>query len=131
MFDTTRTSRRMLGAAAYLERDAPRLAPAKFPVLAFARGALYRTWPRIELPRANMLIRPVGVGFTFSGFLRGFRLCPLAGLGFGHVVLAFPLGRPVPAIETARSSAQLDPAISPPPDGIWRRRPTRGDRDQV
>jgi hypothetical protein len=31
----------------------------------------------------------VGVGFALFGFPRRVRLCPLAGLGLGHVLLAF------------------------------------------
>ena len=32
----------------------------------------------------------LGLGFLLSGLLRRFRLCPLAGLSFGHVFVAFP-----------------------------------------
>ncbi len=50
----------------------------------------YRTCSRIELPGLDFLAGSVGVGFSLSGFLRRFRLCPLAGLSFGHVFFAFP-----------------------------------------
>ena len=51
--------------------------------------ASYRSCSRIELPRREFLTGSGGVGFSFSGFLRRFRLCPLAGLSFGHVFFAF------------------------------------------
>jgi hypothetical protein len=44
------------------------------------------------MPRLDFLAGPVGVGFSLSGFLPRFRLCPLAGPSFGHVFFAF-LGR--------------------------------------
>ncbi len=50
----------------------------------------YRTCSRIELPRPDFWAGSVGAGFSLSGFLRRFRLCPLAGLSFGHVFFAFP-----------------------------------------
>ncbi len=49
----------------------------------------YRTCSRIESPRLDILTRSIGVGVSLSGFLRRFRLCPLAGLSFGHVLFAF------------------------------------------
>ena len=39
-FNTTRTLRRMFNGKAYLDRVAPRFAPAKFLALAFTRGLL-------------------------------------------------------------------------------------------
>ncbi len=39
-FNTTRTLRRMFNGTAYLDRVAPRFAPAKFLALAFTRGLL-------------------------------------------------------------------------------------------
>ncbi len=51
--------------------------------------AFYRTCSRIELPRLDFLAGSVGVGYSLSGFLRRFRLCPLAGLSFGHVFFPF------------------------------------------
>ena len=52
--------------------------------------AFYRTGSRIELSRPDFWAGSVGVGFSLSGFLRRFRLCPLAGPSFGHVFFAFP-----------------------------------------
>ncbi len=37
--------------------------------------AFYRTRSWIELPRPDLLVGSVGVGFSLSGFLRRFRLC--------------------------------------------------------
>jgi hypothetical protein len=51
--------------------------------------AFYRTCSRIELPRSDFLAGLVGVDFSLFGFLRRFRLCPLAGLSFGHVFFVF------------------------------------------
>jgi hypothetical protein len=51
--------------------------------------AFYRTRSRIELPRSDILVGLVGIGFALFGFLPCLRLCPLAGLGFGHVIFAF------------------------------------------
>jgi len=76
--------------------------------------ALYRARSRIELPRPEFLAVLVGVGFSLSRFLWRFRLCPLAGLGFGHVFIAFPLRQPVSANETACSSGKQDLMIGLP-----------------
>ena len=41
------------------------------------------------MPRPDILAGLVGAGFSLSGFLQRFRLCALAGLGFGHAFFAF------------------------------------------
>jgi hypothetical protein len=64
--------------------------PGEGPGAGIRAWALYRTRSRIELPRPDLSAGSVGVGFLLSGFLRRFRLCPLAGLSFGHVDCAFP-----------------------------------------
>ena len=54
-----------------------------------AARAFNRTRPRIELSRFDMVAGSVGVGLPLLDFLRRFRLCPLAGPGFGHAFLFF------------------------------------------
>ena len=61
----------------------------------------YRTCPGIELTLSDHLAGSVGVGFRLSGFLRSFRLCPLASLGFGHFLSTFPLPQLIMENETA------------------------------
>ncbi len=51
--------------------------------------AFHRTCCRIELAPPDLLAGSFSVGFSLSGFLRRFRLCPLAGLSFGHGVFTF------------------------------------------
>ncbi len=87
-FNTTRTLRRMFNGTAYLDRAAPRLAPAKFLVLAFTAGPFIEPAPGSNCPGRICWPGRFGVGFSLSRFLRRVRLCPLAGLGFGHVFFA-------------------------------------------
>ena len=49
-FNTTRTLRRMFNATAYLDRAAPRFAPAKFLVLAFTPGLFIELAPGSNCP---------------------------------------------------------------------------------
>ncbi len=49
-FNTTRTLRRMFNGTAYLDRAAPRFAPAKFLVLAFTRGLFIELAPGSNCP---------------------------------------------------------------------------------
>ena len=92
----------------------PPSGPGEVPGAGLHGRALYRARSRIELPRPEFLAVLVGVGFSLSRFLCRFRLCPLAGLGFGHVFIAFPLRQPVSANETACSSGKQDLMIGLP-----------------
>jgi hypothetical protein len=49
-FNTTRTLRRVFNGTAYLDRAAPRFAPAKFLVLAFTRGPFIELAPGSNCP---------------------------------------------------------------------------------
>jgi len=49
-FNSTRNWRRVFDGAAYLERAAPRFAPAKFLVLAFTRGLFIELVPGSNCP---------------------------------------------------------------------------------
>jgi len=62
--------------------------------------AFYRRCSRIEMPGPDFLAGLGGVGFWLSGFLERFRLCSLAGLGFGHGCFAFL--RRCAAVRTAK-----------------------------
>jgi len=63
--------------------------PGEGFVAGIHRRAFDRTGSRIELPWPDLVVMSVGVGFPLFGFPRRVRLCPLAGPGFGHVLLAF------------------------------------------
>ena len=65
--------------------------PGEGPGAGIGARALYRTWARIESPRMDVPAGPVGGGFLLSGLLRRFRLRPLAGPGFGHILFTFPI----------------------------------------
>ena len=49
-FNTTRTLRRMFNGSAYLDRAAPRFAPAKFLAPTFVRGLFIEFAPRSNCP---------------------------------------------------------------------------------
>jgi hypothetical protein len=80
----------MFDDTAYLDRPAPRFAPPKVLALVFTRGLFIELVPGSNFPGWFFLAGSVGVGFSLSGFLPRFRLCPLAGFSFGHVFFAFP-----------------------------------------
>ena len=89
-------ARPIYGGTAYLwghglsRQRRPPFRPGEVLGVGIHARAFYRTWSRIEPPRLDFLAGPVGVGFSLSGFLPRFRLCPLAGLSFGHVFFAIP-----------------------------------------
>ncbi len=77
---------------------------AEVPGVGIHARAFDRTRTRIEPARLDFWTGLVGAGFSLFGFLRRFRLCPLAGLRFGHVLFALADGNGVgfPAIGIGR-----------------------------
>ncbi len=89
-FNTTRSLAKDVQWHGLSRARRPPFRPGEILDVGVHARAFYRTCSRIELPGLDFLAGSVGVGFSLSGFLRRFRLCPLAGPSFGHAVFAFP-----------------------------------------
>ncbi len=79
-FNTTRTLRRMFNGTAYLDRGAPRFAPAKFLMLAFTRGLFIEPGPGSNCPGRIFWPGRSALASRFLAFCAAFAFARLRAL---------------------------------------------------
>ena len=113
-FNTTWRSRRVFNGTVYLDRAAPRLAPAKFLVLAFTRGPFIELDPGSNCPRWIFWPGWSALASRFLAFCPAFAFARRRALALVMSSSPYPLRQPVPANEIACSGAKQDRRIGSP-----------------